>query len=75
MSDGVSPVLPTFCHVSELGALGYGNLHRMLAMSRPLNLWAPSSVLLRDPGCRVTPGTSSGTSAMAASGSLPGGSG
>jgi len=55
VSDDVSAVLPTFCHISELGPLGYGNLHRMLAMSRPLNLWAPSSVLLRDPGCKVTP--------------------
>ena len=55
MSDGVSAVLPTFCHISELGPLGYSNLHRMLAMSSPLNLWAPSSVLLRDPGCRITP--------------------
>lgn len=55
MSYGVFAVLPTFCHISELGPLGYRNLHRMLAMSSPLNLWAPSSVLLRDPGCRISP--------------------
>jgi hypothetical protein len=55
MSDDISADLPTFCHISELGPLGYANLHRMLAMSRPLNLWAPSSVLLRDPRCRITP--------------------
>lgn len=55
MSDNISSILPTFCHISELGTLGYSNLHRMLAMSSPLNLWAPSSVLLREPGCRITP--------------------
>ena len=55
MSSDISTVFPTFCHISELGTPGYSNLHRMLAISSPLNLWAPSSVLLRDPGCRITP--------------------
>lgn len=45
----------TFCHISELGAPGYGELHRMLAASKPLTLWAPSSALLQDPNCRITP--------------------
>jgi hypothetical protein len=39
---------PTFCHISEYGEAGYRNLHRMLAFSAPLNLWAPSSVLVRN---------------------------
>lgn len=47
--------LATFCHISELGAPGYGELHRMLAASKPLTLWAPSSALLQDPGCWITP--------------------
>jgi hypothetical protein len=38
---------PTFCHISEYGKEGYQALHRMLAMSQPLNLWAPSSAYLR----------------------------
>jgi len=46
-------LFPTFCHISEYGENGYQNLHRMLAMSYPLNLWAPSSVLLRSPACKV----------------------
>jgi hypothetical protein len=45
----------TFCHISELGAPGYRELHRMVAASRPLTLWAPSSALLKDPECRITP--------------------
>ncbi|MFF4503257.1 hypothetical protein [Streptomyces sp. NPDC001401] len=45
----------TFCHISELGAPGYRELHRMLAASSPLTLWAPSSVLLQDRDCRITP--------------------
>ena len=53
MHEGAA--LPTFCHISELGAFGYANLHRMVAASDPLYLWAPSSVLLRDKGCRVPP--------------------
>jgi hypothetical protein len=47
--------LPTFCHISELGAFGYQNLHRMVAASSPLYLWAPSSVLLKSPSCTVPP--------------------
>jgi hypothetical protein len=46
---------PTFCHISEYGEQGYQHLHRMLAISAPLNLWSPSSVLLNAPGCLVTP--------------------
>jgi hypothetical protein len=38
---------PTFCHISEYGENGYGDLHRLLAISQPLNLWAPSSVLIK----------------------------
>lgn len=55
VGSDISTVFPTFCHISELGSLGYSNLHRMLAISSPLNLWAPSSALLRDPGCKITP--------------------
>ncbi|MFG2824865.1 hypothetical protein ACGFX4_36230 [Kitasatospora sp. NPDC048365] len=51
-----APEFPTFCHISELGAAGYADLHAMVAVSRPLNLWAPSSVLLSSPECRITPG-------------------
>jgi hypothetical protein len=47
---------PTFCHISEYGEEGYQHLHRMIAISAPLNLWSPSGVLLNDPGCSVTPG-------------------
>lgn len=50
-----APRFATFCHISDLGVTGYGDLHRMIAVSSPLNLWAPSSALLRDPACRVTP--------------------
>jgi hypothetical protein len=42
------PAFPTFCHISEYGEAGYRNLHRLLAFSAPLNLWAPSSVLIRN---------------------------
>jgi hypothetical protein len=52
---GEAPSLPTFCHISELGAFGYANLHRMVATSDPLYLWAPSSVLLKGEGCTVPP--------------------
>ena len=53
--SGTEPRLATFCHISELGEEGYRDLHLMVAMSRPLNLWAPSSVLLESPSCRVRP--------------------
>lgn len=39
---------PTFCHISEYGELGYRNLHRLVAFSAPLNLWAPASTLVRE---------------------------
>lgn len=45
----------TFCHISEYGEPGYRQLHRMIASSSPLVLWAPSSTLLSAPTCRVEP--------------------
>lgn len=47
-------VFRTFCHISEYGEAGYANLHRMIATSSPLVLWAPSSKLLSSPDCRLT---------------------
>lgn len=47
-------VFRTFCHISEYGEPGYANLHRMIATSSPLVLWAPSSKLVSSPGCRLT---------------------
>lgn len=47
--------LPTFCHISELGELGYQSLRRMIALSSPLYLWAPSSVMLKNPNTTVPP--------------------
>lgn len=41
------PVFRTFCHISEYNELGYANLHRLVAGSKPLVLWAPSSAMLR----------------------------
>lgn len=46
---------PTFCHIGEYGETGYANLHRMIAVSQPLNLWAPTSALLRSGNCQVSP--------------------
>lgn len=46
---------PTFCHIGEYGESGYKNLHRMIAISQPLNLWAPTSALLESPDCQVPP--------------------
>jgi len=37
---------PTFCHISEYRLQGYSSLHRMLACSRPLVLWAPAPLVL-----------------------------
>lgn len=48
-------LLPTFCHISDFGEYGYRRLHRMIAISRPLILWSPSSVMLRSTDCRVKP--------------------
>jgi hypothetical protein len=46
----------SFCHINEYGEKGYRHLHRMIAASSPLVLWAPSSVLLYDDRyCRVSP--------------------
>jgi hypothetical protein len=48
--------LRTFCHISEYDDGGYRELHRLIAASDPLVLWAPSSQYLVDPGiCRVSP--------------------
>ena len=35
-----SGLFPTFCHIGEYDEAGYRMLHRMLAMSQPLILWA-----------------------------------
>lgn len=48
-------VFRTFCHISEYGPDGYANLHRLLAASSPLVLWAPSSALLYSLDCRIGP--------------------
>jgi hypothetical protein len=48
-------VFPTFCHIGEYDEYGYQMLHRMLAMSQPLNLWAPTSPQLAREGCRIPP--------------------
>jgi hypothetical protein len=45
---------PTFCHIGEYGESGYANLHRMIAVSQPLNLWAPTSTLLGSRDCQVS---------------------
>lgn len=45
--DASDAEFATFCHISEYGEAGYRNLHRLLAFSAPLNLWAPSSLLIR----------------------------
>jgi hypothetical protein len=47
VTDASDPEFATFCHISEYGEAGYRNLHRLLAFSAPLNLWAPSSLLVR----------------------------
>lgn len=44
-------IFRTFCHISEYGADGYTNLHRLVATSSPLVLWAPSSQLLTSSDC------------------------
>lgn len=40
-------VFRTFCHISEYNEFGYANLHRLVAGSKPLVLWAPSSAMFR----------------------------
>lgn len=48
--------LRTFCHISEYDEAGYRQLHRLIAASDPLVLWAPSSQFLSDPRIsRVSP--------------------
>ena len=46
---------PTFFHVNQRGEAGYRDLTRLVAMSQPLTLWAPSSVLLRSQSSGVGP--------------------
>jgi len=46
-------IFQTFCHINEYEEDGFANLHRMIATSEPLVLWAPSSQLLQSPRCRV----------------------
>ena len=46
---------PTFCHIGEYNDYGYHILHRMLAVSQPLILWAPTSPLLESGQCRISP--------------------
>ncbi|WP_200216757.1 hypothetical protein [Micromonospora coerulea] len=40
----------TFCHISDYKAAGYANLHRLIAGSKPVVLWAPSSAMFRQYG-------------------------
>jgi hypothetical protein len=47
VTGAADQAFPTFCHISEYGTPGYQSLHSLIALSRPLNLWAPSSVLVR----------------------------
>ena len=48
-------LFPTFCHIGEYDEYGYQILHRMLAISQPLILWAPTSPLLEIAQCRIPP--------------------
>jgi hypothetical protein len=48
-------LFPTFCHIGEYNEYGYQILHRMLAVSQPLILWAPASPLLESERCRIPP--------------------
>ncbi len=45
---------PTFCHLSQYGDWGYRSLARMLTISDPLILWAPSSASLRSTESSIT---------------------
>lgn len=36
----------TFIHISDYGEVGYHHLHRLIASSRPLVLWAPSGHMI-----------------------------
>jgi hypothetical protein len=51
----VEPSFSTFFHINQRGEDGYRDLARLVAMSEPLTLWAPSSVLLAAPSCGVEP--------------------
>ncbi|MFG2817443.1 hypothetical protein [Streptomyces sp. NPDC048410] len=54
MTESPGAIFPTFCHISDYGERGYQDLHHLVALSQPLNLWAPSSVLIRQ-FSRITP--------------------
>ncbi|UGT63987.1 hypothetical protein [Nocardia asteroides] len=45
----------TFCHINEYEDAGYKNLHRMVATSWPLVLWAPSSMKIASSVCKLSP--------------------
>jgi hypothetical protein len=47
-------VFRAFCHINDYGTYGFAELHRMIAVSKPLILWGPSSVLLLNSGARVS---------------------
>lgn len=53
------PIFPTFCHITEYKEEAYRNLHRLVATSDQLVLWAPSWKLMTgyyEKGvCRVSP--------------------
>lgn len=56
MAPAVRPapaIFRTFCHINDYEEDGFANLHRMIAASEPLVLWAPSSQFLQSPQCRV----------------------
>ena len=53
--DDAGPVFPTFVHVNQYGEWGYRSLARMLAVSAPLNVWAPSAAMLRSDASSITP--------------------
>lgn len=53
MTEG--SLFATFCHIGEYDEAGYRMLHRMLAMSQPLILWAPTSPQLEHEQCRIPP--------------------
>ncbi len=46
---------PTFFHINQRGEDGYRDLPRLVAMSQPLTLWAPSSVILRSSSSGIAP--------------------
>lgn len=45
-NETVDAPLSAFCHISDYEARGYAALHRMVATSQPIVLWAPSFAYL-----------------------------